>query len=62
KLLAFHPGTTDTPLSRPFHGNVPAGALHTPQQVADHLVSLMNQLQPDGQLSYLDWQGQPIEW
>ncbi|MFM4769041.1 SDR family NAD(P)-dependent oxidoreductase [Aeromonas veronii] len=62
KLLAFHPGTTDTPLSRPFHANVPAGNVQSPEQVANHLVNLMNRLQPDGELSFLDWQGKPIEW
>ena len=30
--------------------------------VADQLVQLMNRLQPDGELSFLDWQGNPIEW
>jgi hypothetical protein len=62
KLLAFHPGTVDTQLSRPFHANVPAGSLQTPEQVAHHLVSLMDRLMPDGELSYLDWQGKTIEW
>ncbi|MEH8163945.1 SDR family NAD(P)-dependent oxidoreductase [Aeromonas allosaccharophila] len=62
KLLAFHPGTVDTPLSRPFHANVPAGNVQSPEQVAGHLVQLMNRLQPDGELSFLDWQGKPIEW
>ncbi|WP_337073182.1 SDR family NAD(P)-dependent oxidoreductase [Aeromonas veronii] len=62
KLLAFHPGTTDTPLSRPFHANVPPGNVQSPELVADHLINLMNQLQPDGELSFLDWQGKPIEW
>ncbi|MFB2832290.1 SDR family NAD(P)-dependent oxidoreductase [Aeromonas jandaei] len=62
KLLAFHPGTVDTPLSRPFHANVPAGNVQSPEQVAGHLVNLMNRLQPDGELSFLDWQGKPIEW
>ncbi|BBT82090.1 short-chain dehydrogenase [Aeromonas sp. YN13HZO-058] len=62
KLLAFHPGTVDTPLSRPFHANVPAGNVQSPEQVAGHLVQLMNRLQPDGELSFLDWQGNPIEW
>ncbi|WED76278.1 SDR family NAD(P)-dependent oxidoreductase [Aeromonas allosaccharophila] len=62
KLLAFHPGTVDTPLSRPFHANVPAGNVQNPEQVAGHLVQLMNRLQPDGELSFLDWQGKPIEW
>lgn len=62
KLLAFHPGTVDTPLSRPFHGNLAAGSLHSPQQAAADLVTLMARLTPDGGLSYLDWRGTPIEW
>ncbi|WP_421223765.1 SDR family NAD(P)-dependent oxidoreductase [Aeromonas sp. 602293] len=62
KLLAFHPGTVDTQLSRPFHANVPAGNVQSPELVADHLINLMNRLQPDDELSFLDWQGKPIEW
>lgn len=62
KLLAFHPGTVDTQLSRPFHANVPPGNVQSPELVADHLIKLMNRLQPDGELSFLDWQGKPIEW
>jgi len=62
KLLAFHPGTVNTQLSRPFHANVPAGNLQSPERVANHLVNLMSLLQPDGELSFLDWQGKPIEW
>ncbi|MFM5728880.1 SDR family NAD(P)-dependent oxidoreductase [Aeromonas veronii] len=62
KLRAFHPGTVNTPLSRPFHANVPAGNVLSPELVADHLINLMNRLQPDGELSFLDWQGKPIEW
>lgn len=62
KLLAFHPGTVNTQLSRPFHANVPAGNVQSPERVANHLVNLMNRLQPDGELSFLDWQGNPIEW
>ncbi|HDO1315749.1 SDR family NAD(P)-dependent oxidoreductase [Aeromonas veronii] len=62
KLLAFHPGTVDTQLSRPFHANVPAGNVQSPELVAENLINLMNRLQPDGELSFLDWQGKPIEW
>ncbi|MGY3916274.1 SDR family NAD(P)-dependent oxidoreductase [Aeromonas australiensis] len=62
KLLAFHPGTVDTQLSRPFHANAPAGNVQSPELVANHLINLMNRLQPDGELSFLDWQGKPIEW
>ncbi|HHQ4924869.1 TPA: SDR family NAD(P)-dependent oxidoreductase [Aeromonas veronii] len=62
KLLAFHPGTVDTQLSRPFHANVPPENVQSPELVADHLINLMNRLQPDGKLSFLDWQSKPIEW
>ncbi|MGU5694078.1 hypothetical protein ACV1DD_16180, partial [Aeromonas veronii] len=62
KLLAFHPGTVDTLLSRPFHANVPPGNVQSPELVADHLINLMSRLQPDGELSFLDWQGKSIEW
>jgi NAD(P)-dependent dehydrogenase (short-subunit alcohol dehydrogenase family) len=62
KLLAFHPGTTDTPLSRPFQSRVPADKLFTPEFVAERLVHLMDTVTADGQLDYLDWQGKPITW
>ena len=62
KLLAFHPGTTDTTLSRPFQSGVPEGKLFTPDFVAAQLFSISDGLAPDGTLSYLDWQGQPIDW
>lgn len=62
KLLAFHPGTTDTALSRPFQASVPDGKLFTPEFVAAQLLSISDDLVPDGTLSYLDWQGAPINW
>lgn len=62
KLIAFHPGTTDTALSRPFQGNVPAGKLFTPDFVADRLLAIMDEATADGTLSYLDWDGQRIDW
>lgn len=62
KLLAFHPGTTDTPLSKPFQAGLPEGQLLTAEYVAQHLCELLANLEVDGQLSYLDWENQPIEW
>jgi len=60
KLVSFHPGTTDTSLSKPFQKNVPEGKLFTPDFVAQQLLSLESRLVLDGELSYLDWQGQEI--
>lgn len=62
KLVAFHPGTTDTELSRPFQANVPAGKLFTTEFVAERLLTLLDDLEPDGELSYLDWAGSDIPW
>lgn len=62
KLLAFHPGTTDTPLSKPFQRSVPEGKLFTPEFVATQLLTLLDTLEPDGSASYMDWNHQSIEW
>lgn len=62
KLLAFHPGTTDTALSQPFQANVPEGKLFTPEFVARQLMDIMDKVPVDGELSYLDWQGESIDW
>lgn len=62
KLLAFHPGTTDTPLSRPFSKNVPEDKLFQPEFVAQKLLDILGELEPDGELSFLDWQGKTVAW
>jgi NAD(P)-dependent dehydrogenase (short-subunit alcohol dehydrogenase family) len=40
-VLALHPGTTDTGLSRPFQANVSQEKLFTPDFVAERLLHLM---------------------
>ncbi len=62
KLVAFHPGTTDTPLSRPFQSSVPEGTLFSPDFVAGRLLAILHEVQPDGELAYLDWAGKTIDW
>jgi NAD(P)-dependent dehydrogenase (short-subunit alcohol dehydrogenase family) len=62
KLIAFHPGTTDTPLSKPFQKNVPADKLFTSDFVAAQLLNIVENSEIDGQASYLDWQGKTINW
>jgi NAD(P)-dependent dehydrogenase (short-subunit alcohol dehydrogenase family) len=62
KLIAFHPGTTDTALSKPFQGTVPTGKLFRTEFVAEQLAMIMDSAQLDGELSYLDWDGQTIAW
>ena len=62
KLIAFHPGTTDTALSKPFQSTVPTGKLFTTEFVAEQLAMIMDSAQLDGELSYLDWDGRTIAW
>ncbi|MAJ54033.1 MAG: hypothetical protein CBC39_08620 [Cellvibrionales bacterium TMED79] len=62
KLIAYHPGTVDSPLSKPFQRSVPEGKLFSPDFSAEQLDNLMTSAVPDGTLSYLDWAGQAIDW
>ncbi|WOJ94620.1 SDR family NAD(P)-dependent oxidoreductase [Congregibacter variabilis] len=62
KLISFHPGTVDTALSAPFQRGVPEGKLFDPDFVARRLEGLLDAHSADGELSYLDWAGEPIPW
>lgn len=62
KVISFHPGTTDTPLSKPFHKNVPDEKLFTCEFVAKQLLLIMKNTSMDNTLSYIDWQGKTIDW
>lgn len=62
KLVAFHPGTVDTELSRPFQRNVPEDKLFSPDFVAERILSISSDLPIDGDASYLDWAGKTIPW
>lgn len=62
KLIAFHPGTTDTPLSKPFQKNVPSNKLFTSEFVAKQLLEIVEKAPLDQTASYLDWQGESIDW
>ena len=62
KLISFHPGTTDTPLSKPFQKNVPEHKLFTSEFVASQLLQIVKETIVDGEASFLDWQGQSVPW
>ena len=62
KLLAFHPGTTNTALSQPFHASVDVNEVFDPQSVADRLINIMNHQQADGALAFLDRDDRPVAW
>ena len=62
QFLLFHPGTTDSPLSKPFQKNISPTKLFTPEFVASQLMRLQGDLKPDLPIQFLDWQGKRIEW
>jgi len=61
-FVMFHPGTTDTPLSKPFQKSVKPEKLFTPQFVAEQLLNIISTAPRNSSISYLDWQNKPIEW
>ena len=61
-VVALHPGTTDTKLSRPFQRNVPEGKLFTPEFVAERLLAVIDGLTPDESGGFFAWDGSRIEY
>lgn len=62
RFLLFHPGTTDTTLSKPFQKSVPADKLFTPQFVAERLLQLTADIGFEPGIDYLDFNGEAIQW
>jgi NAD(P)-dependent dehydrogenase (short-subunit alcohol dehydrogenase family) len=62
KVIVFHPGTTDTELSKPFQKNVPKGKLFTCEFVAQQLLEIVAKQELDHTASFLDWKGETINW
>lgn len=59
-LITLHPGTTNTPLSEPFQKNVPEGQLQTPQQTAQRLLKVSENLKPEHTGQLLNWDSTQI--
>ena len=60
--VMLHPGTVDTPLSRPFQARVPADALFAPARAARQLLDLIATLGPADSGRFLAWDGRDIPW
>ena len=61
-VLAFHPGTTDTDLSKPYQRNVPAHKLFTPDHVAHCLQNILETLEPSDSGKFISYDGSEIPW
>jgi NAD(P)-dependent dehydrogenase (short-subunit alcohol dehydrogenase family) len=63
RFLVFHPGTTDTPLSKPFQKYVSQNKLFKPEFVADQLLALIERDSlVDDNIQFLAWDGNEIPW
>lgn len=62
RVLALHPGTTDSRLSKPFQKNVPAGKLFSPEKTAGLLLEQIGLAQnyPSGR--FIAYDGEEIPW
>ena len=61
-VVALHPGTTDTDLSRPFQGNVPAGKLFGVDRAVSQLLGVIDRLRPEDSGQFFAWDGERIPW
>ncbi len=62
RVLALHPGTTDTDLSAPFKRNVPEGKLFSTTFVAECLLGVIANTDASDSGSFLDWNHEAIPW
>jgi NAD(P)-dependent dehydrogenase (short-subunit alcohol dehydrogenase family) len=61
-IVAIHPGTTDTDLSRPFQRGVKPGKLYTPEQTAARILQVLEGIDPDQSGQFISWDGSQIPW
>lgn len=59
-VVALHPGTVDTSLSKPFQGNVQPGRLFTPDRAAVQLLDVLDGLKPADSGRLFDWEGKEV--
>jgi NAD(P)-dependent dehydrogenase (short-subunit alcohol dehydrogenase family) len=58
--VALHPGTVDTPMSKPFQGNVAPEKLFTPEFSAERLIAVADVLTPADSGGHFAWNGARI--
>lgn len=61
-VIVFHPGSTDTSLSKLFQKNIRPDKLFSPQFVAQSLASLLEQITPADSGQFYSYDGTIIPW
>ncbi|WP_294277336.1 SDR family NAD(P)-dependent oxidoreductase [uncultured Sphingomonas sp.] len=60
-IVALHPGTVDTALSKPFQGNVRPGGLFAPDRAAVQLLDVIDGLKAPDSGKLFDWEGKEVQ-
>ena len=61
-VASLHPGTTDTPLSKPFQKNVPVNSLFDSSYTATRLIEILGSLSPEQTGGFWSWDGKQLPW
>jgi NAD(P)-dependent dehydrogenase (short-subunit alcohol dehydrogenase family) len=61
-IALFHPGTTDTGLSKPFQRNVPPEKLFSPAKTVNYLLTVISGLTPQDSGEFFSWNGDRLPW
>ncbi len=61
-LVALHPGTTDTQLSKPFQRNVPEGKLFSVEKTVGLLLEVIRGLEREDSGEFFSWDGSRLPW
>jgi NAD(P)-dependent dehydrogenase (short-subunit alcohol dehydrogenase family) len=61
-IVAIHPGTTNTDLSRPFQANVRPDKLYSPEQTALRILNVLGDIDHNQSGQFLNWNGSIIPW
>lgn len=61
-VVALHPGTTDTALSRPFQRNMPREQLFTPAQSVSYMLNVLDGLKPAQSGRFMAFDGEQLPW
>jgi len=61
-VLAYHPGTVDTELSKPFSSRVPEHKLFATGLAVEHLCRVIGERTPSDTGGFYAWDGSSVEW
>ncbi len=59
-VVALHPGTVDSAMSRPFQANVRPEKLFTAERAAEQILGVIDGLSPGDSGGFFDWKGEAI--